>query len=330
MQCERAQEFFSDRLERTLDRPMTVALEAHLAGCSGCRAEMEALQATYAALDTLPEVEPPPDGAWQVIHQLRQARQEQVAPTRPVAAQPEFRRQPEAAGGWIGFLQWLRSLTPASAAMAGALATLVVGGTFLATRAPDHERLAVLPVPQGPGSVTPAQRNAQPAISVSYGRLTPAGQEVNLRLTPATSLSAAQVRVSGGGINFTHPVSGEIGPSRPLELAVPVHTAGKSAEAFRVTLEARPRGYQGLVVVPLGSRGRSSVSMTAVEQPLDEILKQLVPHLGAPVVVDGPAPATVSLQVVEAEPAAALSELATHLNATVRLDGGVYRLGPNQ
>lgn len=328
MQCERAQEFFSDYLERTLDRPMTVALEAHLTGCSGCRAEIEALQATYAALDTLPEVEPPPDGAWQVIHQLRQARQDQAVPTGPAVVQPEIRRQPEMVGGWIGFLQWLRSLSPASAAMAGALATLVVGGAFLATRTPDHERLAVIGVPRGNGPTAPAVPSALPQISVSYGRLTPAGQEVNLRLTPAANLSAAQVRVTGGGINFTHPVSGELGPTRPLELAVPVYTAGKPAEAFRVVLEARPRGYQGMVVVPLGGRSRSPVTLTVVDQPLEEVLKQLAPQLGAPVVVDGDAQATVSLQVVEAEPAAAMGELAARLNATVRTEGGVYRLSP--
>jgi predicted anti-sigma-YlaC factor YlaD len=43
MQCDRAEEFFSDYMERTLDRPMTVALEAHLAACGRCRGDIEAL-----------------------------------------------------------------------------------------------------------------------------------------------------------------------------------------------------------------------------------------------------------------------------------------------
>ena len=71
MQCDRAPEFFSDYLERTLDRPMTVALEAHLGGCGPCRDEIETLQATFMALDALPEVEPPVNGAWEVMRRLR-------------------------------------------------------------------------------------------------------------------------------------------------------------------------------------------------------------------------------------------------------------------
>ena len=41
MKCDRAQEFFSDYLERTLDRPMAAALESHLHDCSACREDLE-------------------------------------------------------------------------------------------------------------------------------------------------------------------------------------------------------------------------------------------------------------------------------------------------
>src|SRR5579872_2686555 len=109
MHCDRAQEFFSDYLERTLDRPMTVALEAHLAGCGHCREDIEALQSTFLALDAVPEVEPPVDGAWQVLARLRQERVER------------FERERRAPS----FLDWLRSLNPLSVGMGASLATLV-------------------------------------------------------------------------------------------------------------------------------------------------------------------------------------------------------------
>src|SRR5438045_407873 len=113
MQCERAQEFFSDYLERTLDRPMTVALESHLGNCARCREEVEVLQETLLALDAVPEVEPPWDGAWQVIRHIRAADAERLEARRPWS---------------ITFGQWLRTLNPASAAMGAGLATLIIGG----------------------------------------------------------------------------------------------------------------------------------------------------------------------------------------------------------
>jgi len=333
MQCERAQEFFSDYLERTLDRPMTVALEAHLAGCSGCRAEIEALQATWASLDVIPEVVPPPDGAWQVIQQLRQHREapEPVAPVLPgVRQQQEWR--PEPVGAWPAFLHWLRALSPASAAMGGALATLIVGGTFIATNQPQPQTN-----PQKMGFLPGANRTAQPvagrpsdppAISVLFGSMTPAGQEVNVRLTPAVSLTGAQVQVNGGGIQFTHAVGGDLSAARPLELTVPVQTAGKSAESFRLSLNAKPAGYQGLIVVPLGSQQAqgTAVSLTAVEKPVEEVLRQIVPHVGASIVVDGAASGAVNLQFAEATPRDVLAEIADQLSMNLSVEGGVYRL----
>jgi len=329
MQCERAQEFFSDYLERTLDRPMTVALEAHFAGCSGCRAEIEALQATFGALDVIPEVEPPPDGAWQVIQQLRQHReaQEPAAPVATGVREQQREWRPEPAGAWPAFVQWLRGLSPASAAMGGALATLIVGGGFIATNQPNHDKMLILPgfgAKARPAAARPAGR---PEISVAYGSMTPAGQEVNVQLTPTVTLSSAKVQVVGGGIQFSHAVSGDLSAARPLELSVPVQTAGKRSEAFRLSLDARPSGYQGLIVVPLGGQQdtREGISVTAVEKTLEDVLRQIAPAVGAPIVVDGAASDTVSLRVAEAAPREVLTEIAGQLGMNVTSEGGIYR-----
>ncbi|MFN3925401.1 MAG: hypothetical protein ACK4K6_17425, partial [Pseudarthrobacter sp.] len=302
-----------------------VALEAHLAGCSGCRAEIEALQATWASLDVIPEVVPPPDGAWQVIQQLRQHReaQEPVAPVATGARQQQEWR-PEPAGVWPAFMQWLRTLSPASAAMGGALATLIIGGMFVATNQP-HGKMGFLPGNARPAAVRATMR---PSVSVAHGRMTPAGQEVNVRVTPVVTLTGAQVQVNGGGIQFTHAVSGDLSVARPLELTVPVQTAGKRAEAFRVSLDAKPTGYQGLIVVPLGGQQDqgTAVSLTVVEKPAEEVLRQLVPHVGASIVVDGAASGVVTLQVAEAAPRDVLAEIADQLSMDLTVEGGVFRL----
>lgn len=49
------------RLLETLDAAVPAEVEAHLAGCPGCRAEMAALQSAWEALEALPEDEPSPE-----------------------------------------------------------------------------------------------------------------------------------------------------------------------------------------------------------------------------------------------------------------------------
>jgi len=203
MQCDRAQEFLSDYLERTLDRPMTVALEAHLASCAGCREDVEALQATFSALEVVPEVEPPRDGAWQVMMKLREA--------RAVQSEAERRRVPT-------FMDWLRTLNPMSAAMGASLATLIIGGGLMVV--PGLERLLIV----GPGPVLPPaaapRPDAAPALTVSYGAVKPDGREIDLQLLPSSDIPDAEVRVTAGTVDFAQPVSLRSGTLQ--EVLVPV------------------------------------------------------------------------------------------------------------
>ena len=59
MQCQFAQELFSDHLSDSLDRAQKVSLENHLATCADCKEQVAGLRDVWAALDTLPVVEPP-------------------------------------------------------------------------------------------------------------------------------------------------------------------------------------------------------------------------------------------------------------------------------
>src|SRR5665647_1122912 len=76
MKCARAQELFSGYLEKTIQPPMGVAFEQHLAECAHCKAEYNRFHATTVVLDELPEVEPPPDMHAVIMARIERARRE--------------------------------------------------------------------------------------------------------------------------------------------------------------------------------------------------------------------------------------------------------------
>jgi hypothetical protein len=111
MKCEHAQEFFSEYVEQSLDKPQTVALEAHLTACASCRHGLEGLHQTWQALKMVPAVEPPKDLAWRVLAQLQRERAERL--------EAERRRVHPLLG-------WLHSLTPGAAFGYAVLAALLL------------------------------------------------------------------------------------------------------------------------------------------------------------------------------------------------------------
>src|SRR5437764_4915124 len=119
-------------------------------------------------METMPQVEPPADGAWEVLCRLHQVQAEQW--------EQERRRAP-------GFLEWLRGLSPANAAMGGALATLVIAGTVWYTANPRHTQNTVLPGigRSAPPPVAPHPASDAPTVLAAYGPLTTAGQQVTLQ-----------------------------------------------------------------------------------------------------------------------------------------------------
>jgi len=113
MKCDKAQEFFSDYIENTLDQPMTVALDTHLSGCEACSADVADLRSMWTVLDKVPQVEPPADFVWRTTTRL----------------QNELlnRREAERAKP----LPWWKRLTPVqSFSYVGIAAMLVVGLTI--------------------------------------------------------------------------------------------------------------------------------------------------------------------------------------------------------
>jgi len=311
MQCERAQEFFSDYLERTLDRPMTVALESHLGSCAGCREEVEALQETLLSLDAVPEVEPPWDGAWQVIRQIRAADAERA----------------EARRAWsISFGQWLRTLNPVSAAMGAGLATLILAGALVMPGVGPHTRDRVFPIGIGPRPTAAVQA---PEVQAAYD---PQSEQVSLRVIPKAELPSARVQLDVAGQSLVINDAKELEAGQVLRQPLVIPRTGREAEALWMTVSSQPRGveYHYLVVVPLAQRADPQPTMVVDNRPLDEALRQLAPYLGRPVVVSGATGTIVSLGENGATPGACLQKLADQIHARVIVETDAYRLVPLQ
>lgn len=310
MQCDRAQEFFSDYLEHTLDRPMVVAIESHLAGCANCREEVEFLKNTFQALDSLPEVEPPADGAWQVMMAIRQQR----------AAQYEAERQKAPT-----FLEWLRALNPMSVAMGASLATLAIGGSLLVTGLPQVVKLG-FGVSQTPSVKVPAP-GGSPSVEVSYGPAAGQSQALEVRVTPTVAQPAHGIRITGDGLAVAQTADQPVAAGVPVvfNLQLP-STAG--AQVLHVTAQGREatKPFESTIVVPFGTPSTEPMTMVLTDQPMIDALRRVAVGLGHPVVVDGALPATVTLQAADLPAAGVLEELATQTRFTVRSEGGVYRL----
>jgi hypothetical protein len=311
MQCDRAQEFFSDYLEHTLDRPMTVAIESHLAGCVNCREEVEVLQSTFLALDSLPEVEPPADGAWQVMMAIRQQRAAQY--------EAERRKAPS-------FLEWLRTLNPMGVAMGASLATLAIGGSLFVTGIP-HDKLGfdfVKPTP-----VVPVVGKSAPQVLVTYGPASGQSQTLEVRFTPSVTLTDGEVRLTGEALSAPQAAKGTIAAGMPVvfNLQMP---SNAGAQVLKVTAQGQgtARPYESTIVVPFAARSTEPMTLVLTDQPMVDALRRVASSLGHPIVVDGVVPAAVTLQAADMPAARVLEELAVQAQFTVHDEGGVYRLSP--
>ncbi|HZT41746.1 MAG TPA: zf-HC2 domain-containing protein [Chthonomonadaceae bacterium] len=83
MQCEHAQELFSDYLAGEMDRALAVSMENHLAACAVCREEVAGLRRVWSALDEMPVVDPPPHFHEDLMRRLEVERAPVVAMPRP-------------------------------------------------------------------------------------------------------------------------------------------------------------------------------------------------------------------------------------------------------
>jgi hypothetical protein len=239
MKCDKAQEFFSDYIENTLDRPMTVALETHLNGCEQCSADVAGLKQMYAVLDKVPQVEPPADFVWRTTTRL----------------QNELlnRREAERARP----LPWWKRLTPVQAfSYAGVAALLLIGIVFPVTNKinsgtwsivwPGHKVAQTPPPPFG----TPPM-NA-PQFTAQVPGLNGAAATVTITATsdmPYASLAMAYLTPEGQTLVGRPEHVGQpstLAAGQSLKLDVPA--GGSAAERITVTSNRVP--FSKVLILP--------------------------------------------------------------------------------
>lgn len=74
MECERVREEIPALLPAPEGRPRPEPVARHLEGCAGCRAELEALQGTWALLGRWPEASPAPAIRASLVRAIRRRR----------------------------------------------------------------------------------------------------------------------------------------------------------------------------------------------------------------------------------------------------------------
>jgi len=320
MNCERAQESFSDYVDGSLDRRSTLAIEAHLAACRHCMSDVDGLRQTWADLGAVPVTPPPPGLAEQTIAAIRR----------------EQNRAHDAAVSRPSLMGWLRSLTPASAAFATGLATLIVAGAFLAPR------FIGTTFGEKPPEIFPFRQRPRPAppsvdLGIAYGAATDTTQPVDINLRADRNLPAVTAEVQElqpvKSSEFQPAGHGTLVAEKPYSIRIPLPRGG-GLFGLIVKVTAPAAGYSHdfyCAIPPEQARSGDSVSVTFVDTPLQDAVSQLAAKTGRPVVMDaslGSALVTTSISEVPAADAwtAVLGPL--HLRA-VDTDGA-YHIVPAQ
>ncbi|MGI6295936.1 MAG: anti-sigma factor family protein [Armatimonadota bacterium] len=266
MKCVKAQELFSSYLEKTIQPPMGVAFEQHLAECARCKADYEKFHATTVVLDELPQVEPPPD-----MHAAIMARIEEAQRTSPSRVK------------WLHF-NWPNAFTlrvPARALAMSVLLLLVAATLFQFTplqsitanlfgvnrhtsQLADDSGVAPMPMPWGAAAMVGAKHadvGGGLMMSVHVDARSHGSTVYILRLGAQTGQSIP-VRVyllsenaMDGGItneDLTNVLyMGTVSSNQ--QTAVPVVMAGcaeRKAQVALVTWDSDGRSFSELVFVP--------------------------------------------------------------------------------
>jgi hypothetical protein len=296
MKCEKAQEFFSDYIENTLDRPMTVALEAHLNGCEACGADVASLRSMWTVLDQVPHVEPPADFVWRTTtrlqHELLNRREAERAKPLP----------------------WWKRLTPVQSFSYAAIAALLLVGMSVPT----------IPTPLGTRTsgwgilFHPNQPMTAPQFEAQIPG--PNGEAAVVKITPTSDLPYARVWMTyevpvvqtqtlrGNGQPITVPQNLDSNKS----VVVRVQRGG--ASAAKITLLAGSGDgvrYEKTLILP-GSPSQA----ISVEGGDPYYALQQVAHLtGQPLLVDSGLTGSVNLDVRTVAPGQALDQVLSQVGA---------------
>jgi len=312
MNCERAQEYLSDYLERMLDRAAQSQLEGHLSGCEACREALAGLKSTFQALDALPQAEPPADLALRVMARVRDVRQEERAARKT---------------SLTGFLEWLQGMSPARFAVGAALATLVVGGLIGLLPGPRHAVMNILGLRGPEQEATAPAPVGMPVFRIAYGQRDPSGnQPVDLFFHPRSAPAGARLVLRGAGRETE--VAASMVPGTTVQIPVILEATGEPAQSLRLEYAMTDGSVRPLylVVLPRVRNGSAPFTLVLEKRELELGLRELAPHVGKAIIVDASLEGRISLGIEDGQPMEALRAVAGQLGATLREEGGGYTL----
>ena len=342
MRCIKAQELFSTYLEKTIQPPMGVAFEQHLAECAQCKSAYEKFHATAVVLDEIPSIEPPPHLRSAVMARIEEARR--TSPNR----------------GKLLHFHWPRVFTlrvPARAFAVGLamlMATIMLyqftplksvtenllGAKKHSVPLADDSTVAPMPMPWGAAAVVGAKHagvgggltmgvNVDTSSRESTVYILRLGAQANQAISVRVHLLREDALRDGLDRDDLNNVlyMGEVSPGQ--QAAVPVvitKCAERRAQVAMVSWSSGEENYQELVFIPwtFGSVVSESNSMTNVAGY--DILSAMSAHYG--VVIMAPAHQMNRLFTVAvdaAEAGDAVEEMAAQMGlASGRLGSSVY------
>jgi hypothetical protein len=244
MKCEHAKDFFSEYIEKSLDKPTGVALEAHLTACGACQRDLDGLRQTWGALNAVPAVEPPADLAWRVMCRLQEEKLQRLE-----AEQTRKAKNP--------FLGWLQALTPGAAFGYATLTALLIIGLLFPLRSVLNRDGGIVfglfggpPRPAASGvdlhplaDLAGAQQDRQgrwimPLVVTSAPQL---GQS-SATATPLLQRDREWVAMESAATTQTLP------PGATRTFAVPATVEGERVLAVRVRVQAARQTFEDVVL----------------------------------------------------------------------------------
>jgi predicted anti-sigma-YlaC factor YlaD len=296
MKCGKAQELFSSYLEKTIQPPMGVAFEQHLAECARCKAAYDRFHATTIVLDELPVVEPPPDLHAVIMSRVEQARRE--APGRVKWLhfdwQSVFTLRIPAKALAAGFALLLvfvmaMQLTPLHSYVAG-----LSGVQRISKHLPMEETYANPPEPAGfttHSGVRYADVGAGLSVGVTVDKTEQADSLYDIRLA-AVGDASVQVRVyelpegsAGGSVHSSDLTSvryiGTVSGSKGATARIIQPESGTKAKVAMIIWKGDSGSGSELVYLPPEFGEESSAGISLQSTDVCEILSRLSADYGA-------------------------------------------------
>jgi len=238
MKCEHAKEFFSEYIEKSLDKPTGVALEAHLTACGACQRDLDGLRQTWGALNAVPAVEAPADLAWRVMCRLQEEKLQRLE-----TEQTRKARNP--------FLGWLQALTPGAAFGYATLTALLILGVLF----PMLPKGLIMGIGAPPRPVV-STGDLHPLVDISGARqdgqgrwimplvvtTSPQSGQSSVTATPMLQRDREWVAMESAATTQALPA----GETRSF--AVPVTVEGERVLAVRVRVQSARQTFQDFVL----------------------------------------------------------------------------------